>query len=241
MSATSSVGRAITSRRRIRCKVFLPVRVLSKLFRRLFLERLQGAFERGELVFHGGLEPLAQRGAFEELLDETRKLPWVVYAKRPFGGPEQVLECLGRYTHRVAISNNRLVRVDDGEVTFRYKDYRRENQQREMTLGADEFIRRFLLHVLPRGFQRIRQYGLLSNRRRGDALARCRDLLGAPAIVATKGLPREAKATYERVTGLELDRCPACREGRMRELEVVAPAARSQSLFVLERPPMNSS
>ena len=160
---------------------FLPVRVLSRLFRRLFLEYLIKAFDAGKLQFFSSLEPLRDRRAFLRHLAPTRATEWVVYAKRPFAGPEQVLDYVGRYTHRVAISNNRLLDIDHGKVTFRYKDYRHDGQQKTMTLDAEEFIRRFLLHVLPDGFQRIRYYGFLGNRYREEKLARCRQLLGMPA------------------------------------------------------------
>jgi len=159
---------------------FLPVRVLSRLFRRLFLEYLLTAFDAGKLAFFSSLEPLRERRAFLQYLAPTRETEWVVYAKRPFAGPEQVLDYVGRYTHRVAISNNRLLDIDNEKVSFRYKDYRHESQQKTMTLDAEEFIRRFLLHILPDGFQRIRYYGFLSNRYREEKLARCRELLGMP-------------------------------------------------------------
>ena len=145
---------------------FLPVRVLSSLFRRLFLEALEAAFRAGELSFHASLAELAEPARFAQLLDAARGVSWVVYAKPPFGGPEQVFEYLGRYTHRVAIANSRLVRIEDGSVAFRWKDYRHHDRQKVMTLGTDEFLRRFLLHVLPDGFQRIRHDGLLGNRGR---------------------------------------------------------------------------
>src|SRR5438552_9891049 len=157
---------------------FLPVRVLSRLFRRLFLEELIKAFDAGKLKFFSALEPCQDRGAFLRYLVPTREVEWVVYAKRPFAGPEQVLDYVGRYTHRIAIFNNRLLDIADGDVTFRYKDYRHDAQPKTMSLEAAEFIRRFLLHVLPAGFQRIRYYGFLGNRHRKETLARCRHLLG---------------------------------------------------------------
>jgi hypothetical protein len=162
----------------------LPVRVLGALFRRLFLTRLRALHDRGQLAFYGSMSDLAERRAFLRHLSPARKKRWVVYAKPPFAGPEAVLAYLSRYTHRVAISNSRLVRFDDAGVTFRYKDYRQggANRQQIMTLAADEFIRRFLLHALPRGFHRIRHYGLLASARRKDHLERARRLLDvAPA------------------------------------------------------------
>jgi hypothetical protein len=157
----------------------LPVRVLGKLFRRLFLTRLIALHDADKLAFFGGLAPLADRRAFLRHLAPVRNKRWVVYAKPPFAGPEAVLAYLSRYTHRVAISNRRLLAFDEAGVTFRYKDYRRDgaDRQRVMTLGADEFIRRFLLHILPRGFHRIRHYGLLAASARAASLTRARELL----------------------------------------------------------------
>jgi len=169
----------------IACKpgFFLPVRVLSRLFRRLFLERLAQAHSNGQLQFFGEHAPLAQPDAFAEWLEPMRQSEWVVYAKRPFAGPAAVLAYLSRYTHRVAISNQRLVAMDQHTVTFRWKDYRAKGRMRHktMTLDADEFMRRFLLHVLPRGFHRIRAYGLMANAERRDNLATARTLLTQPA------------------------------------------------------------
>src|SRR4029077_19926764 len=157
----------------------LPVRVLGKLFRRLFLTRLIALHETGRLAFFGSLVSLTDRRAFLKHLAPVWKTRWVVYAKPPFAGPQAVLAYLSRYTHRVAISNRRLIAFDETGVTFRYKDYRRNGADRQqvMTLGVDEFIRRFLLHVLPRGFHRIRHYGLLSASARRANLTRARELL----------------------------------------------------------------
>ena len=172
-------GPALDGSRWIACRpgFFLPVRVLSKLFRRLFLEELQAAFDAGELGFFGALAELAKPAAFARRVHALRQGDWVVYAKRPFGGPQQVLAYLGRYTHRVAIANSRLVAMGDGKITFRWKDYRHSGKAKLMTLGADEFIRRFLLHTLPDGFHRIRHYGFLANGHRAEKLALCRMLL----------------------------------------------------------------
>src|SRR6202043_1720185 len=155
-----------------RPRYFLPVPVLSCLFRRLFLGYLQKAFDAGDLEFFSSLEPLRERRAFLRYLAPLRRAKWVVYAKPPFAGPEQVLEYVGRYKPRVAISNNRLLDIEDGTVRFRWKDYRDHDRQKVMTVSADEFIRRFLLHVLPEGFHRIRYYGFLGNRHRAQKLAR---------------------------------------------------------------------
>ncbi len=154
--------------------------MLSSLFRRLFLEARGQAFRAGELVFRGFLADLNEAGCFAEQLQTARGIDWVVYAKLPFGGPEQVLDYLGRYTHRVAITNSRLTEIGDSTVSFGWKDYRHHDRRKVMTLDAHEFIRRFLLHVLPDGLQRIRHYGLLGNRGRQAKLARCRQLLDAP-------------------------------------------------------------
>src|SRR5208337_4793891 len=153
---------------------FLPVRVLSRLFRRLFLEQLSAAYHAGQLQFFGSQAALADPKAFKDHLAPLRRAEWVVYAKRPFGGPQAVLAYLSRYTHRVAIANSRLIAFDDSGVTFKWKDYRAEEHQRDkvMTLAVDEFIRRFLIHVLPSGFHRIRHYGLFANGGRAENIAR---------------------------------------------------------------------
>jgi hypothetical protein len=178
-------GIALDGERWISCRpgFFLPVRVLSRLFRRLFLEKLAAAHDAGRLQLFGDHTHLANREAFAAYLAPLRKAEWVVYAKRPFGGPEAVLAYLSRYTHRVAIANSRLVTLDDAGVTFRWKDYRAKARERAkvMTLAIDEFIRRFLLHVLPGGFHRIRHYGLFANGGRAENIARARQLLSMPA------------------------------------------------------------
>jgi len=161
---------------------FLPVRVLSRLFRRLFLEKLAAAYRAGQLRFFGSQAALADPKRFKDLLAPLRKAEWVVYAKRPFGGPEAVLAYLSRYTHRVAIANSRLIAFNDSGVTFKWKDYRAKEQRRAkvMTLATGEFIRRFLIHVLPSGFHRIRHYGLFANGDRAGNIARARQLLNVP-------------------------------------------------------------
>ena len=161
---------------------FLPVRVLSRLFRRLFLEKLAAAYLAGQLRFFGSQAALVDPKRFKDLLAPLCKAEWVVYAKRPFGGPEAVLAYLSRYTHRIAIANSRLIAFDESGVTFKWKDYRAKEQQRAkvMTLATDEFIRRFLIHVLPSGFHRIRHYGLFANGGRAENIARARQLLNVP-------------------------------------------------------------
>jgi Putative transposase/Transposase zinc-binding domain len=197
---------------------FLPVRVLSRLFRRLFLEYLQAAFDQGKLQFFASLERLREPRAFVRYLAPLRRSEWVVYSKPPFGGPQQVLNYLGRYTHRVAISNNRLLNIDQGKVTFRWKDYRHHDHQKTMTLEAEEFIRRFLLHVLPDGFQRIRHYGFLGHRYRQAKLVLCRQLLGV-VLISTGAVQPEDEPDYhdlyEKLTGKSLRECPVCHRGHM--------------------------
>ena len=191
---------------------FLPVRVLSRLFRRLFLERLLAAHQAGRLKFFGDHAVLADAQAFAAYLAPLRRAEWVVYAKRPFGGPQAVLAYLSRYTHRVAIANSRLIACDRTGVTFRWKDYRAEGRDRQkvMTLDTDEFIRRFLIHVLPHGFHRIRHYGLLASGTRADNIARARELL---AVSNSQAEPTGAAVDPGKPT------CPCC-GGRMIIIEV---------------------
>ena len=201
---------------------FLSVKVLSRFFRRCFLEALEHAFNAGELRFFSALAALQDRARFQQYLAPVRKKAWVVYAKPPFAGPEQVLDYVGRYTHRVAISNNRLVDIEDDQVRFRWKDYTADDQQKIMTLTAAEFIRRFLLHTLPSGLQRIRYYGLLGNRHRAENLARCRNLLNMSSAAITPAEPApplDYRSRYQALTGKSLHQCPACSAGRMRFIE----------------------
>ena len=195
---------------------FLPVRVLSRLFRRLFLEGLAALKEAGRLVFFGDLAPLADQRAFDAALAPLRRSQWVVYAKRPFAGPKAVLAYLARYTHRVAISSSRLVALDEAGVTFRWKDYRIKGRDRlkTMTLESGEFIRRFLLHVLPSGFHRIRHYGLFASAVRARNGERARQLLcpSSVAPVAPERPPDEVDGDAEDVSPAR--RCPCC-GGRM--------------------------
>jgi Putative transposase/Transposase zinc-binding domain len=203
---------------------FLPVKVLSLLFRHRFLMHLRKAFQKGKLRFHGELQSLAQPAAFEALLQQAGKIAWVVYAKRPFGGPDQVLKYLARYTHRIAISNRRLISMQDGRVTFEWKDYADGGQTKTMTLEAVEFIRRFLLHVLPSGFVHIRHFGFLANRKRKAGLALCRSLL--PARQASAETRAESSGGCDS-TPVEqvLHQCPACKTGRMIFIQILTVAA----------------
>jgi Putative transposase/Transposase zinc-binding domain len=204
-------GPASDGSRWVACRpgFFLPVKVLSRLFRRLFLEQLAAAFAAGRLAFFGDLAALADPTAFAGHLAPLRVADWVVYAKRPFGGPEQVLAYLGRYTHRVAIANSRLVAMEDGRVSFRWKDYRHHGKHKVMTLAAEEFMRRFLLHVLPDGFHRIRHYGFLANGHRAARLQRCRQLLAAPPP-APDPVDADWRDRHHRLTGEDLRRCRCC-------------------------------
>jgi hypothetical protein len=204
---------------------FLPVHVLSRLFRRLFLESLQKAFDSDKLRLCASLETLNDRKIFTRYLEPLKDKEWVVYAKAPFAGPQQVLDYVGRYTHRVAISNHRLLDIEENRVRFLWKDYRDNNQLKTMDLSVDEFIRRFLLHVLPAAFQRIRYYGFLSNRHRQQKLALCRQLLGMPAAPnpVVPEQPGDYRDLYEQLTGRSLRQCPVCREGHMVIVELLAP------------------
>jgi hypothetical protein len=200
-----------------RPRFLFPVRALSRVFRGKFLAALEQAHTRGALAVAGGTAPLADQTALTAFVAQLRAVEWVVYAKRPFAGPEQVLEYLGRYTHRVAISNPRLIALTNGTVQFRWKDYADGNRVKVMTLTADEFLRRFLLHVVPGHFMRIRHFGLLANRQRTALLARCRQLLGGPPPPAPPETPETADAIVR-----ELRRCPVCHVGRWVVVAIVS-------------------
>ena len=204
---------------------FLPVRVLSRLFRGKFLAGLTQAFRDGRLDLHGRLVPYRHPAAFNRLLHEARATEWVVYAKPPFDGPEHVLEYLARYTHRVAISNHRLQHVDDQAVTFRFKEYR-SHRVRSLTLPLGEFCRRFLLHVLPKGFVRIRYYGFLANGTRARLLSRCRDALGqSQTITEPETEDGEDDERFLELLPRVPRLCPHCKKGMLRCVQL------------LERPP----
>jgi hypothetical protein len=217
---------------------FLPVKVLSRLFRGKFVAYLNDANKQNRLIFHGRLEHLARSDQFSSLLRDVSKIEWVVYSKRPFGGPEQVLKYLARYTHRVAISNQRLVALADGQVTFKWKDYADGNTVKEMTLGVKEFTRRFLLHILPRGFVRIRHYGLLANRCRRERLECCRKILkdGADQASLQGANAAQNQCDAERQSQL----CPVCRQGRMMTVERFEPQGMAPESFLLARSPDSS-
>src|SRR3954454_9256794 len=215
-------GLSPDGRRWVSCRsgFFLPVRVLSRLFRRLCLEKLRAAFDAGRLAFFGMLARLADGAAFTRCLAELRRIEWVVYAKRPFAGPVAMLAYLGRYTHRVAIANSRLVALGGVRVSFRWRDYRHHNKNKVMMLEANEFIRRFLLHALPDGFHRTRHYGFLANRQRIEKLALCRMLLAAADVAVPVGGREERRQFADHPP----DICPSC-GGRM---EPIGSFARSR-------------
>ena len=202
---------------------FVHVKVMSKLFRGKFLAYLRKSRAANELVYPGAVSHLASPGAFNALIADLYKKDWVVYCKPPFDGTKGVLEYLGRYTHRIAISNHRIVKMEDDKVSFRWRDYADNNKSKIMTVDADEFIQRFLLHVLPDRFVKIRHYGLLGNRCRKEKLTACRRLLACT--------PKENNKTTEtwqeallRFTGIDITKCPVCKEGKMRTREILRPA-----------------
>ena len=215
-------GLSANGNRWIACEqdFFLPVRILSVVFRGKFLEYTQQSFEKEELVFPGQIQHLADPEQFKQLLSSACKSKWVVYAKRPFAGPKQVLEYLGRYTHRVAISNNRLVEMKNGQVSFTWKDYRDDGGRKTMTLDATEFMRRFLLHVLPKGFVRIRHYGFLGNPVHKEKVQVCRKLMGVTPEQQTISVARLSETwqqALERLTGRDITLCPHCQKGHLVE------------------------
>jgi Putative transposase/Transposase zinc-binding domain len=201
---------------------FLPVRVLSGCYRDLFVQQLRTAFAAGALRFPGPLADRSDPAAFAAWLASLAESEWVVYAKPPFAGPEQVLGYLGRYTHRVAIANSRLVGFEHGQVSFTWKDYRHESKTKVMTLQADEFIRRFLQHTLPDGFHRIRHIGFLANGHRTAKLARCRELLAAPPPPEEEPAPQRWQDRLRDLTGVDVEVCPGC-GGRMVTCGILKP------------------
>ena len=231
-------GLSLDGERFVPCRrgFFLPVRVLSRLFRRLSLEKLAAAYGKGLLTLQGRLAKLAPSAAFAAALKPLRRKNWFVYAKRPFAGPKAVLAYLSRYTHRVAISNTRLIAYDERGVTFHYKDYRADGLawRKVMTPATDEFIGRFMLHILPKGFHRIRHYGLFANTGRAANLARLRELLGETAQAATPGAAPAMQAPADDAAALPP--CPCC-GGRMIVIEIfergMQPRYRQPSLAII--------
>jgi hypothetical protein len=202
-----------------------PVKALSPVFRGKFVAGLKQAFDCGALTLAGSTTALASPVHRSAFLNALYAQPWVVYAKLPFAGPEQVLAYLGRYTNRIALTNNRLVSVSDTAVRFRYKDYASGNRRKVMALEAQEFIRRYLLHVLPKGFMRIRHYGLLGNRAKHHKLARARAALNVPRFTPFLTAPETIEAFWLRVAQLDIHRCPYCANGRLLRIAAFAPHA----------------
>jgi Putative transposase/Transposase zinc-binding domain len=220
-------GISIDESRWISCRrhFLFPVKVLSRLFRAKFTSLLKRAFHQAKLGFHGKLQPLAKHRNFFRWLNQSMRSEWVVYAKPPFGGPQQVLKYLARYTHRVAISNRRLVALDDGCVAFRWKDYAKQNQPSMMTLPVTEFIRRFLLHVLPKGLVRIRHFGFLANRCRHQKISLCRRLLDVAQAIKSHGLNPIYDSPAAEQKAQPIVRCPVCKVGNLRPIERLLPQA----------------
>ena len=209
---------------RARRSFFLPVKALSRLFRGKMLDAVRTAYAAGALIFPGAIAALAPAPAFRRFLAALYEPEWVVYCKPPFGGAEQTLAYLARYSHRVALSNERLVRCDEDGVTFRYRDSAAANQIRQMTVTTDEFIRRFLLHVLPDRLVRIRHYGLLSNRNRQTKLAHCQQLLGGATCRTEEASPKLPwQELVQQITGIDPRLCPTCGEGHMRTVRMLLP------------------
>jgi len=203
---------------------FIPVKVLSRLFRGKFLFYLKEAYRGGKLKFVGEIRSLGDTRKFQMMMDELYRQEWVTYCQPPFRSAQYVIEYLGRYTHRVAISNHRLVKVENGKVTFRWRDYGDGNKNKQMTLEAFEFIRRFLLHILPNNFVKIRHYGLLSNRNRKTKFRRCREILGVGSNREQQSTESESweELLFE-LTGIDPHLCPCCKKGRMVTREILPP------------------
>jgi hypothetical protein len=218
-------GLASDGSRWVNCRndFFLPVRVLSRVFRGKFIHLLKRAYRTKQLRFHGEIERLRHPNEFERLLNFAVRTDWVVHSKTPFGGPKQVLKYLARYTHRVAISNDRLVSMDNGQIHFTWKDYAHGGARKTMTLDAVEFLRRFLLHVLPTGFVKIRYYGFLANRSRQERLSLARHLLGDSDEAAGDQDHPSIKIPEAVADSARCERCPACQQGRMKIIERLLP------------------
>ncbi len=219
--ALSEAGAWVRSRRGF----LFPVKALSAVFRAKFLAALGQALAHERLTLSQGTAALGEPRAQRKLLAELRAKPWIVYAKRPFAGPEQVLEYLGRYTHRTAISNQRLVSIEADTVRFRYKDYAHGARRRIMQLESVEFLRRFALHVLPRGFNRIRHYGLLANRNKRVLLAQARAALQAPTPARKAPAPESARSFWQRTAGIDIEHCAHCQRGTLRLVAILIPQA----------------
>jgi hypothetical protein len=203
---------------------FIPVRVMSLLFRGKFLDYLKDSFESGDLIFPGGICHLRDPHVFEVFRGQFYHKKWVVYCKPPFDGAEGVFKYLGRYTHKIAISNNRIIEVHNGNVSFRWRDYADGDKQKTMTVKADEFIRRFLLHVLPNRYVRIRHFGLLANRSRKENIALCRELIGScKTVTKEKEKPESWQDQLLRICGIDVTICPVCKKGTILMVELLIP------------------
>jgi hypothetical protein len=198
------------------------VKALSVVFRKKFIEFLEAAYDRGQLIFPGETAASATTRNFSRFIDNLWEHRWVVYSKKPFGGPEQVLDYIGRYTHRVAISNNRIINVRDGRVAFTYRDRKSGDIHRTKELDADEFTRRFLLHVLPEGFMRIRHFGFLANRCKRENIRRIRELKGVSQSV-TKKTKKNTQELMLELTGTDIAMCPCCKKGTMQVIAEITP------------------
>ncbi len=194
------------------------IKSLAKEFRKRYLRKLEKAYQKNELIFPGKTASIGAQKAFGEMSQELSETDWIAYAKRPFAGPEQVLEYLGRYTHRVAISNNRIISIDNGMVAFTYRDRRSKNEKKTMSLNADEFIRRFLLHVLPKGFMKIRYFGFLSNIKKKKYIPIIRQLI-KPMVKLLRKIKETVQQIMLRVTGIDIICCPQCKKGEMRKIK----------------------
>ena len=217
-----------------------PVKALSKVFRGKFIHYLEKAFENGELIFPGNTKHLGTSEGFSRLKKQLWEKDWVVYSKKPFAGPEQVLDYIGRYTHRVAISNHRIIAVENGRISFHYRDRKDKDSLKTMTLDVDEFIRRFLLHVLPPKFMRIRYFGFLANRSKKQNLKKCRELLGL-----SPQLPESTEKTTQelmlQLTGIDLNMCPRCRKGSMIVISELLPFSKITSNYFYKQPGIHDS
>ena len=203
---------------------FIPVKVLSRLFRGKFLFYLKEAYRGGKLKFVGEIRSLGDTCKFQMMMDELYRQEWVTYCQPPFRSAQYVIEYHGRYTHRVAISNNRMVKVEQEKVTFRWRDYKDGNKNKQMTLEAFEFIRRFLLHILPNNFVKIRHYGLLSNRNRKTKLRRCQKILGSTSNGRQQSIESESwEELLFKLTGIDPRLCPCCKKGQMVTREILSP------------------
>jgi hypothetical protein len=217
---SSDGSRWVSSQKRF----FIHVKVMSEVFSGKFLDHLKQCFKRGALVFPGSISHLKEPGNFEAFRKRFYDKKWVVYCKPPFGGPKGVLQYLGRYTHRIAISNNRILANRDGNVSFLWRDYADDSRKKTMTLKADEFIRRFLLHVLPERYVRIRHFGLLANRKRKDNIAVCRKIIGGEKAVAKEKTKQETwQEQLLRICGIDVTSCPVCQTGRMFRVALLHP------------------